>query len=558
VRRWAYSILAGALCFGGGSGALSCSPSEPQTGSQTNWMRACEVSAECGVLSCICNACTRPCDDDSGCSDLEGASCIPASEAGAIAACGGQEYPSAGLCMQRCDDEESCGDSATCVAGVCSPNAVPTADARIDLAVRFQTLVGFGASLAYLEDVIVSHPEKNALFDLMFEDSGIDVVRMRNRFEGDNVADLAAASEILTAAAERLGRAPTTLITEGSPPAALKANGSKVCAGDADVCTLARLDGGEFDYAGLAAHWRASLEAHAEAGIAIDYLSIQNNPDYLPSESQPQDACHFLPVEGTETVSVGGVDTEVAYPGFVEALAAVREAIADLADVPSITAPDVSEVGALPAYVGVLDPASVDALALHLYDLDPDAVSGGLLQDALALAQDFQRPLFQTEMQGNGLDTAILMQSALTLASVSTYLQNDFVGPILSEGDFGALISLQADSFQAEAPFHALRHLAFFTDPGWVRVDASVDVDEVLISAWLSPDEDALSVVVLNSGTTEHNVQLDLGADASFDSSEITRTTFDGMERSATLGPLGLDGVIALPAHALVTVALER
>ena len=549
--RWYSFLVAGYVL-------VSCSPSEPQTGSQTNWIRSCEVSAECGVLSCICGACTRPCDDDDGCSDLEGASCVPATDPGAVAACGGEQYPSAGLCLQRCDNE-SCGDSATCVAGVCSPTVAPTAEVAIDVTVTFQTLVGFGASLAYVEDAIVAHPAKSELFDLMFEDSGIDVVRMRNRFEGDNAAELAATSEILAAAAERLGRAPTTFLTEGSPPAALKANGSRVCAGEVDTCTLVRLAGGEFDYPGLAEHWRASLQAHSEAGIAIDYLSIQNNPNFVPPESAPQDACHFLPIEGTEIVSVDGADVEVEYPGFSQALAAVRQALADLPDVPLIAAPEVSGVGALPDYAAALDPGSVDVLALHLYDMDPAAVDAGLLEDAATFAQEFERALFQTEMQANGFDTAVLMQSALTLGGVSTYLQNDFVASEAVEGgDPRALISLQADSFQAEATFHAIRHFARFTDPGWVRVDASVEVSDIRVSAWLSPDQEALTVVLLNAGTDEQSVKLDFTTAVAFQRSELTRTTFDGSERSVTLGALPSDDVVALPPHAMVTVALEN
>jgi hypothetical protein len=542
------------LATGSAFWLIGCSPSEPETGSQTNWIKACEVSADCGALSCICSTCTRPCDDDAGCADLEGASCVPAAEDGAVAVCGGERFPSAGLCLARCEGD-SCGEGLACIAGVCSGSVDASGEVTVDLTVRFQTLVGFGASIAYAEDAITNHPEKEALFDLMFEDLGVDVVRMRNRFEGDNQAELEALAEILAAAADRLGHAPTTLMTEGSPPAELKANGARVCDGNAD-CTLVQLPSGEFDYAGLANHWRASLEAHAALGISVDYLSVQNNPNWLPPEAEPADACHFLPVEGTEMVLVDGTETEVAYAGFAEALAAVTAAIGDLPAVPQIVAPEVTGPAALEEYVSALEPGALDALGYHVYDVDPMAIDRDALVSVRTLGEELELPVFQTEMQADGLSTALLMQSTLTDGGASTYLQNDFVG-MAEGGDPNALISLDADSFEAESTFHAMRHFTRFTDPGWVRVEAEVDAEEVLASAWLSEDEQALSVVIVNAAATEQSVRLDLGGEE-FNGSEVTRTAFDGVERSVTLGPLPVSGLLDLPAHAMVTVAFER
>jgi len=537
--------------------ALSCNPGDPQTGSQTNWLRTCEVSAECGAQSCICGTCTRPCDDDDGCSNLEDATCVPASEEGAIAVCSGSQYPGAGLCLPRCDDEP-CPEGSACVAGVCSPIPEASTEVTVDLSTRHQTLVGFGASLAYVEDEIVARTDKLELYDLMFEDSGVDAVRMRNRFEADNEGDLGATSEILSEASQRLGRAPLTLITSGSPPSWLKASGSKVCAGNPDTCTLVQASAGGFDYAGFADYWRLSLEAHAAAGIALDYLSIQNNPNWVPPESDPADACRFLPVEGTATVVVGGVETEVSYPGFVEALSAVRAAIVDLPNPPLISAPDASGAGALLDYTAVLDPAQIDALSYHLYDLDPAAVDDALLEEIDAEAEQLGRPVFQTEMRAGGLETAVLIQAALVSSGASTYLQNDFVASASQAGgDDHALISLTADGFEAEDCFHALRHFARFTDPGWVRIDTSASAVDLLASAWLSPDEDALTVVLVNRAVAAQSVSLDLGGEE-FDASEVTRTTFDGLERSALLGALSSESVVTLPARSIVTVALTR
>ena len=288
----------------------ACNPtSGPQTGSQTHWLRVCQSDADCGELQCLCDVCTLSCDAEASCTDLAG-TCIPAEDSGAIALCGGDSPTSPGFCLPRCEDED-CEDGTACVAGVCSPLPEPAASVTVDSSSRYQTLVGFGAGIGYADDAIVQHPSKTDLYDAMFGESGFDMLRLRNRYDGANQEDLSAVSEILEAAAERIGRAPTTLLYSGSPPAALKANGERNCLGSPETCTLVQLADGSFDYAGFVAYWRASLQAYAGVGIAPDYIGIQNNPNWSPPEPDSIEACRFLPTEGTTTVSVDGRDVEV-------------------------------------------------------------------------------------------------------------------------------------------------------------------------------------------------------------------------------------------------------
>src|SRR5690606_40659372 len=123
-----------------------------------------------------------------------------------------------------------------------------------------------------------------------------------------------------------------------SPPATLKANGSELCAGNLDTCTLARRADGSFDYPGFASHWRAVVEAYAAAGIEPDYISLQSDPDWIPPASIESDACRFLPAEGEATVDLNGTSVQVRYPGYVEALVAAQEQHRTLPHAPRITA----------------------------------------------------------------------------------------------------------------------------------------------------------------------------------------------------------------------------
>jgi O-glycosyl hydrolase len=533
---------------------VACSPAKgPEVGSQTNWLLACDSSDDCGGLECLCGACTTACENDTACADLAGASCVPSSDDGSIALCGGKTADDS-LCLVRC--EASCPEGTSCLAGVCAPNATPSVRVEIDTGGRHQTLVGFGASLAYADDAIAAHPDKAMLYDLVFAEAGLDALRLRNRYEGAEGPSLEATGEIVAAAMERLGRKPFLFMTSGTPPADLKANGSRTCAGDPETCTLSSLPGGGFDYAGFGGYWRDSLDSYSEVEIAPDYISIQNNANWVPPVEARSDACRFLPEEGTETLTIDGAPVEVAYAGYREALEAVRAAVADLPVMPRFAAPEVSSVSAVAEYAAALG-SSLDALAIHLYNQDASAVDVSSLERARALADQLDRPVFQTEMLANGFETAVLAHYALTAADVSVYLQNDLVSLTAEVADV-ALVLLTDDALEPQGPYYALMHFAKHTDPGWVRVDARSDGAELLASAWISPDEGALTIVLINSGAGQLEVEVALpdALHTALERTEVTRTVFEGVERSAELGALPPENGVRVPGHSIVTIAL--
>jgi hypothetical protein len=549
---------AGALLSMVGSLATACGPDNgPQTGSQTSWVRACQIDAECGDLRCLCGLCTRSCDAEATCVGLPGSACVSAADPGSIALCSGQSPPSVGLCLPTCGSA-ACTNGQMCVAGVCSPLPEPTVRVVVDASIRYQVLIGFGATLVYAENSVVAHPRKAALYDAMFPSLGLDVLRLRNRYGYIGDDNLASASEIVAAAAEKLGRPPVVLMTSWSPPATLKASASLICQGNADTCTLAKVTGGAFDYAGYAAYWRASLDAYANAGVVPDYIGMQNNPDFVPSVTAPGEACRFLPTEGTATVSVNGSDVDVQYPGFAQALTAVVDGLVGLPSPPKIAAPETSGVQGVIDYAPYLDFSRVDAISHHMYGTDPAAVDPASLASLSELGRSHDRPLFQTEMQSDGLGTAVLMHHALAVEGVSVYLQSVLAAPAASPViDPGTLIVLGAQDFTLEDPYHAMRHYALNTDPGWTRVGAVSGAEQLLATAWLSPDETAVTVVLVNAGTGDLGVALDLGERAGM-TSQVTRTVFEGIERSADLGTLSAEGMLRVPGHAMVTVALRR
>jgi hypothetical protein len=445
-----------------------------------------------------------------------------------------------------------------CVAGVCSPTPDPTVRVAVDSSERYQTLIGFGATVGFVQGEIVQYANKAELYEAMFAGAGTDILRVRNSYGYVDQEDLDSTSEILSAASDSLGRSPTVMLTSWSPPGSLKANGAPLCEGNFDTCTLATLSDGSFDYAGFGSYWRASLDAYASFGVDVDYIGIQNNPDWLPPESAPNEACRFLPTEGTATVSIDETDVEVRYPGFDQALAAVVAELEGLDSPPMIAAPEASGVLAVADYISELDITNVDAISHHMYQTDPTAVDVGSLEALGDLGRQNERPLLQTEMQADGLGTAVLVYYSLAVEGASAYVQNDFVSSASRLTDNPtALIAMNAEDIALQAPYYALRHYALQTDPGWVRVGATSDEADLLASAWLSPEKDALTLVLVNTGLRELALELDPG-EGSVTTSEVTRTVFEGVERAAQLGPLPVDSIVRVPGRAMVTVAWRR
>lgn len=527
----------------------SCSPSEaPQTGSQTNWLRLCDNSDDCGDLSCVCEVCTVVCDAEAICEADERGSCVLPGEQGAIAVCGGSQ-PQVGLCLPRCQDS-GCPGEAQCVAGVCVPTREASVQVVLDFDQRQQELIGFGASLAYDEEAIADHPESDVLLDLLFADSGFNVVRLRNRFDGDNPGTMSVAGGLLAEAGARIGRKPLVLMTSGSPPVSLKANGERFCS-DSDVdCTLSRDAGGGFDYAGFAEHWRASLEAYSAVGLAVDWVSIQNNPDFLPGPDTSLEACRFLPTEGVQSVDLpDGSRVNAEFPGYAEALAAVKAAVPASTKV-QFVGPSTGPYMTLP-YLDALGAETLAAVVLHFYGIDaqdPDTEQLEALSEAIE-----EQPLLQTEMQADGFDTAVLIHHALATTNATGYLGFQFVGQS-ADNNSAVLVTIDDTSFRPLSPYSALWHYARHTDAGWVRIAGESSDPELLAVAFLAPNESAWTVILVNTSEQNQSIALGLPEGRETTAARVYRTVFSGDEAGTALGALQTGDTLQLPPRSMATV----
>lgn len=100
--------------------SLACGRDLGGTGSDTNWLRACDDDAECGDLSCVCGVCTLECSSDSTCNRYGALECLSAS---ALAACSGSSVPAGGICVAACDDSDAVCDPLSPNGSLTSPSS---------------------------------------------------------------------------------------------------------------------------------------------------------------------------------------------------------------------------------------------------------------------------------------------------------------------------------------------------------------------------------------------------------------------------------------------------
>jgi glucuronoarabinoxylan endo-1,4-beta-xylanase len=436
-----------------------------------------------------------------------------------------------------------------------------TVEVSIDRTQRMQVLEGFGASLGwYLERLVGETPAE--LYPMLFPELGLDILRLRNRFERSEPGDdnLEQEREIVRRASAALGHAPKLLLSSWSPPAALKASGTERCKGNAD-CTLKR-KGGSFVYEEFGAWWRRSLAHYDQIGLAPDFVSVQNEPDFIPPNWE---GCKFTAKETAD------------YPGYGTALEAVHRAIASLPKRPRIIGPEVLGIHyhRIPEYLTGLDASLLDGTAHHIYERGNDEMwdwrepgPDSFLDEMEEVAAAAPRPLFQTEFgtdedkgKDGGFETAWLIHHSLTVEGVSAWLYWELIWP-----SPGGLVSMKGKTPKPRDQYYSLRHYARFTDPGDVRIGALSAEPGLLASAFEAEGGKRLTVIVLNTSASTLDAHVNVEAHGESTADDVTqavakvqafRTIFrPGHSRRWEAVPAS-DRVLRLPPRSIATLVLE-
>ena len=99
----------------------------------------------------------------------------------------------------------------------------------VDVSTVYQQLEGFGASVAWYENSLITHPLDDELYDILFGELGLDIYRVRNAYDQDGgAAYIYRSDRIIDEAEESLGHPIKVMISSWSPPDYLKSNGSTI------------------------------------------------------------------------------------------------------------------------------------------------------------------------------------------------------------------------------------------------------------------------------------------------------------------------------------------
>jgi glucuronoarabinoxylan endo-1,4-beta-xylanase len=431
-------------------------------------------------------------------------------------------------------------------------SATRVASGNVNANTIYQELEGFGAAVGWHEFEVSGMPEekREALYDTVFDELGLDIYRVRNSYGYDSDY-LERSAQIITAGKAR-NPSLKVMISSWSPPASLKSNDDVENGG-----TLKR-DSGDpnnnppyyYIYKKFAQWWADSLDEWSNHGVTADYINMQNETDFETTWA----TCRFNPTENS------------SYAGYNLAFEAVYQELHSRmgSNMPKMLAPETAGLNGLNTYINnLIDRNHVYGYAHHLYNGGgyydyPD----GFRNNMIYYRDNYgDKPLMQTEFaKGDYYDDGdvTIFPEAINLAHM---INNSMVFENASAYVYWELfwtppkgLVMYSNTNVNNPVYYALKHYAAFTDPGWHRVGASTslgDLGNLRISAFKSPDNQQLSIVIINLSYYDYKLTLDVDG-FSPDISAIYRTS--ETERTTYIGPFCDGSWLWLPARSIVTI----
>jgi O-glycosyl hydrolase len=110
-------------------------------------------------------------------------------------------------------------------------------------------------------------------------------------------------------------------------------------------------------------------------------------------------------------------------------------------------------------------------------------------------------------------------------------------------------------SYTIKPAYYAFKHYSAFIDSFWQRVEASTDNSGLRISAYISPDSQKLTIVLLNT-TADTDITLNFSLKGfSISKGEIYRSS--QTEKCVPVGSFDGPGPLKLPANSITTLVLS-
>jgi O-glycosyl hydrolase len=430
-----------------------------------------------------------------------------------------------------------------------NPPPGPSAVAiTINPATTYQEMLGFGGALSWYSDRVISSTKKTEIANLIFDDLGADIIRLKNWYYPDNYPAVTS-TDVMTddnskaswnvtnqlyELAKDLNPDVRILFSSWGPPAGLKSNGST------REGTLKK-DGDEFMYDAYADYWVNLLD---NLPFDPEYISIQNEPTY----SNP----------GWTTCQWSATETTTS-PDYHIAFDKVYDKIKDRANAPVMIGPESQDIATFAPFANILkNKAHCGMLAYHPYNIN----TGTSAEQIVTLLQTIKafntKPNIMTEFSDNlnWFNTALFIHNTLVHANSSGYIywKLAWAAPAAGAADAG-MISINAAGAYTVTPFyHLIKHFSKHIDAGYKRIDAATANVNLRVSAFKNAANDKLTVIILNTGSGGV-INVDLTATGETINGVSAVQSKEGSYYQAVDVPA--DNIIPVPAQSITTVVLD-
>lgn len=374
----------------------------------------------------------------------------------------------------------------------------------VNLSESFQEMIGFGGALSWYSDRVMSSSKKNEIADLIFNDLGADIIRLKTWYYPDNYPDVTSTTSMsddnskamwdVTNQLHQLAKAGDPgvkiLLSSWGPPAALKSN-DKTREG-----TLKK-DANGFMYDAFADYWEDLLD---HLPFNPEYLSIQNEPTYA---NPGWTTCQWA---ATETATL---------PGYDIAFDKVYEKLQGRTSPPMMIGPESQDVPTFAAFAQILkNKPHAELFAYHPYNINAGTAGSQIESSLKSIASHDARPNIMTEYSDNltWFNTAVFIHNTLVHANSSGYIYWKLVWAQPAGGsDDAGMVSINSSGDYTVTPFYYLiKHFAKHIDAGYKRVAVTSSKPTLDITAFVNPAQTQVTVVVINNTSNSAELELEV------------------------------------------------
>ena len=446
-----------------------------------------------------------------------------------------------------------------------------------DVNTKYQTMDGFGAGFTWYADWVPGRSFEQNIYDILFRDAKLSILRFKCEYGYSGFNNAAKVNKAFYDAAERYakerGETMQVLYSSWSPVSSLKSN--HVIKGGG---SLKKNEDGAYVYDDFATWWTEAVQAYRDAGVPVDYVSIQNECDFQAD----YDGCEFGEKE---------TDRLASYPtAFLAVYRSFRETFGD--KTPLMIAPETMTCDATTLRLMLNpileeEPDSVYAVGHHLYvggnsTDDPDYCGYDSFQPNLERIELMCRQIgfkaWQTEFyRGTSIETANMILKCLTVENASAYIYWGGVwgGGRMDNMESNNMIVVSNNDknkptqagYLCTGDYYAMRHYSEFIRPGYIRVEAPLTMIDRTIgtnlrtASFVSPDGNRIVCILINNMTDEMRIDM---ANASFPKlitakQSVFTEGFTADMMYNTCKPVsGSETMLLLPPSSVTTVVMEK